>query len=257
MKLARGGSKAVAGVAAATVLVLLAAVVALQFAAPSRLTAPVEFSSLSDADGPVVAQLQPSVVRIVGSAAGCRELHKGTGFVVAPERLMTNAHVVAGVDAVAVESTVGRFDTQVVALDTNNDIAILAAPGLPAPPIEVESSPPPDGTDAIVLGYPEGGPYAAAAVRIRDLTDVRTQGGDGQRPADRHVYVIQGIIREGHSGSPLVNKSGNLVGVVFARAENDADTGFALPIGDLAQALSGAAELSSPVPTGSVQCGGR
>ena len=46
-------------------------------------------------------------------------------------------------------------------------------------------------------------------------------------------------------------------GVVFARAENDADTGFALPIGDLAQALSGAAELSSPVPTGSVQCGGR
>ena len=133
-------------------------------------------------DGPIPAQLHPSVLRINGVAPSCQKALEGSGFVVSPERVMTNAHVVAGTAAVTVESNGRALDAEVVLFDPAVDVAILAVPGLTAPPLAFSATPADSGDDAIVLGYPGGGPYTASAARIRETL---RSAGTGHLP-QRH-----------------------------------------------------------------------
>ena len=57
------------------------------------------------ANNPVVAATQPSVVKIRAIAPGCQKVLEGSGFVLSPDRVMTNAHVVAGANSVTVEAS--------------------------------------------------------------------------------------------------------------------------------------------------------
>ncbi|WP_420749985.1 MarP family serine protease [Rhodococcus sp. O3] len=201
-------------------------------------------------DSPVPLALHPSVLRINGIAPSCQKALEGSGFVVAPERVMTNAHVVAGTTAVTVETEDGPLEAEVVLFDPAVDVAILAVPGLTADPLVFAEDLAESGTSAIVLGYPGGGPYTASAARVRE--SLQLQGPDIYRAGtvEREVYTVRGSIRQGNSGGPLVDEQGRVLGVVFGAAIDDTDTGFALTAEEVSRQLALAGASFTAVETG-------
>src|ERR1700738_724055 len=133
---------------------------------------PVDAPDANLAGSAVVAQVLPSLVKIRGLANGCQKVLEGSGFVVSPNRVMSNAHVVAGANSVTVESNGTSHDAQVVSYDPNADISILDVPNLSAPALKFAEGEGKSGTDALVLGYPGGGPFVATPARIRDVIQV-------------------------------------------------------------------------------------
>lgn len=199
---------------------------------------------------PVALDLHPSVLRINGIAPACQRALEGSGFVVAPERVMTNAHVVAGTSAVSVQTLGGALDAEVVLFDPAVDVAILSVPGLDVAPLEFAPAPADSGQDALVLGYPGGGPYTASAARIRETLDL--QGPDIYRSGtvEREVYTVRGSIRQGNSGGPLVDEQGRVLGVVFGAAVDNSDTGFVLTAAEVSGQLALADDSFAAVATG-------
>lgn len=176
----------------------------------------------------VVAAVQPSVVKIRGVAPGCQKVLEGTGFVVGPQHVMSNAHVVAGSDSVTVESAGQTYDAVVVSYDPNADISMLFVPNLPAQTLEFAPEAAATGTDALVLGYPGGGDFAATPARIREIIELNGPDIYRTTTVNREVYTIRGTVRQGNSGGPLINGNGEVLGVVFGAAVDDTDTGFVL-----------------------------
>lgn len=202
------------------------------------------------ADSAVVATVRPSVVKIRGVAPGCQKVLEGTGFVVAPNRVMSNAHVVAGSDSVTVESDGQTYDATVVSYDPNADISILDVPNLPAQPLQFVDTPAATGTDVLVLGYPGGGDFAATPARIREIIELNGPDIYRTTTVTREVYTIRGTVRQGNSGGPLINRSGQVVGVVFGAAVDDNDTGFVLTAKEVSRQLD-KINSTQRVPTGS------
>jgi S1-C subfamily serine protease len=165
----------------------------------------------------VVQDIRPSIVKIHGS-----------GFVIAPQRVLTNAHVVAGTDQVAVEVKDGQLDAHVVYYNSDVDLAILAVPDLTAPPLHFDGNPARTGQDSIVLGYPLDGDYTASAGRIRNRINLPGPNIYDDRTENRDVYTVYAQVRSGNSGGPLVETNGEVLGVVFGAAVDDPNTGFAL-----------------------------
>ena len=200
---------------------------------------------------PVAAAAAPGVVRVGGVAEECSRGQEGTGWVVAPERVVTNAHVVAGVDAPRVQVT-GTGDLlagEVVLFDPARDLAVVAVPGLAAPPLPLGD----DlgrGDDAVVVGFPLNGSYSAAPARVRQVLDARGEDIYGRQTVVREVYSLFTRVQPGNSGGPVLDPSGPVVGVVFARSLDDDDTGYALTMAEAAPVLQAAATLSRPVDTG-------
>jgi len=199
---------------------------------------------------PVVQQVRASVVKVRGRAPSCSRALEGTGFVVAPERVMTNAHVVAGTDQVSIEVGRGQLEAVVVHYDAAKDIAVLAVPGLTAEPLPFATEPARSGDDAIVLGYPLDGPYTASAARIRDRITLRGPDIYDDRTVQREVYTVRALVRSGNSGGPMVDPQGRVLGVVFGAAVDDPDTGFVLTAEEVAQEVRQAAQLDRRVATG-------
>ncbi|OBJ84390.1 acid resistance serine protease MarP [Mycobacterium asiaticum] len=191
------------------------------------------------ANNPVVAAAAPSVVKIRSLAPSCQKVLEGSGFVISPERVMTNAHVVAGSSSVSIQSSGKQFDATVVSYDPAVDIAILAVPGLPSAPLVFDDTPAKTGTDVVVLGYPGGGNFTATPARIREA--IKLSGPDIYRspqPVTRDVYTIRANVEQGDSGGPLIDLDGRVLGVVFGAAVDDADTGFVLTAEEVAGQLS-------------------
>lgn len=201
---------------------------------------------------PVVQQLHESVLKISGVAPSCQKALEGSGFVVAPEMVMTNAHVVAGTDGITVDSLGTVLDAEVVLFDPEEDVAILRVPGLQAPVLNFVDNPATSGESAIVLGYPGGGPYTASPARVREVLNL--SGPDIYRTGtvERQVYTVRGTVRQGNSGGPLVSENGQILGLVFGAAVDDPDTGFVLTADEIADELQ--QSLSSPVPVGTGAC---
>ncbi|RLP29703.1 MarP family serine protease [Nocardia seriolae] len=200
---------------------------------------------------PVAQQLQSSVLRIRGIAPSCQRQLEGSGFVVAPERVMTNAHVVAGTNSVGVDTARGTLPATVVLFDSSKDVAILAVPGLNTQPLELAPADATSGERSIVLGYPGGGRYTASAARVRETLNLK--GPNIYRDADvkREVYTIRGQVRAGNSGGPLVDTDGRILGVVFGAAVTDEDTGYVLTLDEVRPELDAAASKTTAVGTGS------
>ncbi|MFD6353242.1 MarP family serine protease [Nocardia tengchongensis] len=200
---------------------------------------------------PIAQQLQGSVLRIRGIAPSCQRQLEGSGFVVAPERVMTNAHVVAGTNSVSVDTARGPLTATVVLFDSNKDVAILAVPGLTAQPLALAPSDASSGESSIVLGYPGGGRYTASAARVRETLNLK--GPNIYRDSDvkREVYTIRGQVRAGNSGGPLVDTDGRILGVVFGAAVTDDDTGYVLTLDEVKPELDSASSQSNAVGTGS------
>lgn len=200
---------------------------------------------------PEVRQAAGSVIQITGRAAACERVITGSGFVVAPERVMTNAHVVAGVREPVVTFPDGQpLSAGVVAFDPDTDLAILMVPGLELPALVVAADPPVGGAEAVVVGYPNNGPLRSEAVRVRDLHQLLGRDIYDAGSVARDVVAMRGRIQPGNSGGPLISADGVVQGVVFAASLTDPDTGYALAPSEFADVVQGAAEATEPVPTG-------
>lgn len=206
------------------------------------------------ADSLVVSKSRPSVVKIRGVATACQKVLEGTGFVIAPNRVMSNAHVVAGSESVTVESEGKKYDATVVSYDPNADISILDVPNLPLQPLVFADEPAKSGTDAVVLGYPGGGEFAATPARVREIIELSGPDIYKTTTVNREVYTIRGPVRQGNSGGPMINRAGQVIGVVFGAAVDDNDTGFVLTTDEVARQLAKIGN-TAPVPTGACVSG--
>ncbi|WP_034089589.1 MarP family serine protease [Streptacidiphilus albus] len=174
-----------------------------------------------------VVQARKSIVKVVGTAPSCGKVIEGSGFVYAPHRVMTNAHVVGGVSDPTVQLGGRTYDATVVLYDWQRDIAVLDVPGLNAPVLEFAGGAQ-DSAGAIVAGFPENGPFNVQAARVRQ--QLNAQGPDiyHRGTVTREVYSIRSTVRQGNSGGPLLTPGGEVYGVVFAKSLDDAQTGYAL-----------------------------
>jgi S1-C subfamily serine protease len=202
-------------------------------------------------NSPVVRHARASVLKIRGRARSCSRALEGTGFVVAPQRVITNAHVVAGTDRVQVETMDGTLDATVVSYNPETDVAVLKVPGLRAPVLPLASKPATSGLSGLVLGYPLDGPYTASAARVRDRIHLRGPDIYNTSTVVRNVYTVRAVVRSGNSGGPLLDGSGQVLGLVFGAAVDNDETGFALAEDEIADDVAAAPNRNVEVPTGS------
>ncbi len=180
------------------------------------------------ANDAVVVGAAHSVVKVTSTAYSCMKIMTGSGFVVAKERVMTNAHVVAGADSFTVSVDGQELDATVITYDPNADIAVLGVPGLAAPPLDFSHEVAWRGTDAVVLGYPGGGPFAAYPARVSEVIELNGPDIYRTTTVTRVVYTIRGTVVQGDSGGPLIDRNGRVLGMNFAAAVHDPETGFVL-----------------------------
>lgn len=205
---------------------------------------------------PAVQAALGSVVKITGVAAACRQGQEGSGFVVAPGRVVTNAHVVAGLGeaSVRVRGTGPALRGRVVVFDPQRDLAVLAVTDLAAPALtqgprlEREAL-------AVVAGFPLDGPLRVDPARVRQRLTATGADIYGAPGVTREIYSLYTHVEPGNSGGPLLDAQGRLVGVVFAKSLDDDATGYALTLQEAGPVLDAAASASVPVPTGSCQVG--
>lgn len=197
-----------------------------------------------------------SIVKVSADAAPCGSGSEGSGWVAAPQRVITNAHVVAGATSVSVQSRgVGAtLAARVVAYDPRLDLAVLAVPGLDAAPLKLAGSLP-DGASAVVAGFPLNGPYALDAARVSQTMDAAGADIYGRPGVNRQVYVIRAHIQPGNSGGPLLTPTGEVAGTVFGRGALTPGIGYVLTNAATASLVSGAATASGTVSTQSCLVG--
>ncbi|MET9928596.1 MULTISPECIES: MarP family serine protease [unclassified Streptomyces] len=179
---------------------------------------------------PVAARAKKSIVKVVGTAPSCGKVLEGTGFVFSDRRVMTNAHVVGGVNEPTVQiGGEGRlYDAKVVLYDWQRDIAVLDVPDLKATPLEFTDDDARTGDSAIVAGFPENGAYDVRSARVRARIDANGPDIYQRGTVLRDVYSLYATVRQGNSGGPLLTPDGKVYGVVFAKSLDDPDTGYAL-----------------------------
>jgi S1-C subfamily serine protease len=199
---------------------------------------------------PIVGAVDDSVVKVSGIAPSCSRQIDGSGFVYAPERVMTNAHVLAGVSDPVVHAGGEEYDATPVFVDQEVDIAVLAVPGLPEQALPFAQEPAGTGADAIIMGFPGGGPFYVGAARVRDRGEISGPDFRNTHTVLRDVYALNGIVRAGNSGGPLFATDGSVLGVVFASAIDDPNTGYALTALQVSDAARAGANATAEVGTG-------
>ncbi|MCW2822759.1 MAG: peptidase and chymotrypsin/Hap, partial [Marmoricola sp.] len=162
---------------------------------------------------------------------------EGTGFLYAPDKLMTNAHVVAGVTEPMVQVGKRAVEGTVVYYNPDVDVAVIDVPGLEGPTIRFDLGGK-ERQQGAVLGFPQDGPFNAQRVRIRSDQRLRSPDIYGNGTVTRHVFSLRGLIRPGNSGGPVVSTGGRVLGVVFAASVSDRDTGYALTADQVRQAAA-------------------
>jgi len=193
---------------------------------------------------------RPSIVKIEGTAPSCARQIEGSGFVVARHRVLTNAHVVAGVaPSPVVRTTHGRaLHARVVLYDPLRDVAVLYVPGLHARPLSF-TGPAQSGENAIVAGYPLNRSFTANAARIGGTEAARSPDIYQNTVVTREIYSIKAKVRPGNSGGPLLAPDGQVYGVVFAAAVSVKDTGYALTANEVQRDVQAAKNKVAPVST--------
>jgi S1-C subfamily serine protease len=226
---------------------------------------PPVFAQLAPASaGPVPlpgsAQLQQAVARDGASTVkifgyGCGQIQAGSGFVVAPGVVVTNAHVVAGIGHPMVQDGSGLHQTSVIFFDQSYDLAVMRVDGLTERPLQLDPVQVSRGVQAAVLGYPGGGAFTAVPAGV--LAEFEAQGRDiyGQGLTLRNVYEIQALVRPGNSGGPLVQPDGDVIGVVFSRSTTNDDIGYVLTSPEVLSRVIQAESASRAMGTGACVAG--
>ena len=198
---------------------------------------PVEEPDSGPLAAPEIRAAKRSIVKVEGAAESCRKALEGTGFVYADERVMTNAHVVAGVTepTVSVAGTEAKLPGRVVLFDEDRDVAVIYVPGLDAPALDFDTT----GNrrdSAVVAGFPLNGPYHLEKARIREEINARGPDIYNTGVVERNVFSIFARIEPGNSGGPLLSPKGKVYGLIFAKSVQDSQTGYALTAAEIADA---------------------
>ncbi|TDQ55361.1 MarP family serine protease [Actinorugispora endophytica] len=224
---------------------------------------PQVFSGLGSSEPAEVAEPDPSalsteelrvagqsVVKVLGTAPSCQRRVEGTGFVYAHERVMTNAHVVAGVEEELriLTRTGEQLAATVVLYDPQQDLAVLEVPGLDLAPLEFEQDAE-KGDDAVVAGFPRNNGFTVVPARVR--AEQTAQGPDfyHSQQVSRQIYQVRAVVRPGNSGGPLLSPQGTVYGVVFAAATNEDETGYVLTAEEVQANARTGADATTPVST--------
>ncbi len=197
---------------------------------------------------PDVERAADSVLKIRGTNE-CGRGVEGSGFLYSEDRLMTNAHVVAGIEDPEVMLGEDSVDADVVYYNPDIDVAVLALDSGDLPTLAFDRTA--EAQDGVaVLGYPQDGPYAVEPARIRSEQRLRSPNIYGDGAVIREVFSLRGRILPGNSGGPIVSSAGDVVGVVFAASVTDPETGYALTADQVAQGAAAGVTSSSAVDTG-------
>ncbi|GAA2117584.1 MarP family serine protease [Kocuria atrinae] len=200
-------------------------------------------------DSNAVETAGQSVVQVYGTADQCAQNQTGSGFVAASGLVVTNAHVVAGVDQPVVQTRDGRvYQAHAVQYDDASDLAVLYAPDLPEPPLSLSNSVE-RGQQVSFAGYPLGGPYTVRPATIQGEAFAPVQNVTTGDTLSRSIIQIAGRVEQGNSGGPLLDANGHVVGVIFAKAV-EGEAGYAIPMEQVSNILEAAAGSTAPISTG-------
>ncbi|MEZ0106182.1 S1-C subfamily serine protease [Catenulispora sp. EB89] len=200
-------------------------------------------------NSPVIGTDRASIVKIRGQAPSCGKDIEGSGFVYAPGKVMTNAHVVGGTRSLVVRQSNGRqYAATVVLFDPKRDIAVLDVPSLKASPLNFDLTGKANDS-SLVVGYPEDGPFTVDAARIRE--QITATGADiySNGNVRRQVFALYAQVQQGNSGGPLLSTDGKVLGVVFAKSLEDKNTGYALTAQEVSSDAAAGAATDVPVNT--------
>jgi S1-C subfamily serine protease len=215
----------------------------------------VEPPDLTAIDAPAVIAALDSVVKVEGTAPECSTRLTGSGFVVGQDLIITNAHVVAGVEnpTVRVKGKGKAFEGIVVYFDPALDVAVIRTKDFPSVALRI-SEPLSRGDNAAVAGFPGGGPLALIPARVRSVIDSVGTDIYGDEQVTREIYAVSADIKQGDSGAPMFALDGTVAGLVFASSATDAQTGYALTAKEFMVGVEIASTATQAVDTG--ECSG-
>lgn len=221
------------------------------FAGLPRLTEPVDLPS-GRAPRRAIEAGRASTVRVVLEACGGIQL--GSGWVIDPDSVVTNAHVVAGGRDVTIQQLNGSdLRGRVVLFDPETDIAIVHVSGtLDGLPLPLEDTIQERGTPGATLGYPgdAGGEFDPQPAAVQASYEATGRDIYGRRLVTRMVYELRSSVRQGDSGGPFVLPDGRVAGVVFAASTTDDAVGYALTGAEVSDEIDRGSPRSEPVSTG-------
>jgi S1-C subfamily serine protease len=196
------------------------------------------------------AKVLKSVVRITGNGYECGQGMTGTGFVIATDRILTNASVVAGVKRPVVEEPDGQVLVgRVVFFDADANIAIIALEGLNAEPLK-EGIMATAGETTVIVAHPLGGPAAITSARVQSVRTFNSPNIYGSGGSPRELYTLSSKMESGDSGAPVLTRDGDFVGIVFARAKDQEHVAYAMTLTELRPAIEKVSALTKTVSSG-------
>lgn len=185
------------------------------------------------------------------TAATCQFQSTGSGFAIAPEYVVTNAHVIAGAGAIRVRTEGGPLlDATAVFLDPELDVAVLWVADLHVPPLRFAAADPGRGAVGATLGYPHGGPLVIEPAAIAGAYTARGLDIYGEHRVSRSILELRAVVDRGDSGGPLILADGSVGGVVFAEARTNENVGYALTATSVARAIGPSVGRTGEVDTG-------
>jgi S1-C subfamily serine protease len=188
-------------------------------------------------------------VKVIASGCG-GGAEAGSAWPLAAGYFVTNAHVVAGSGSVEIDTpNGGRHAARVVLFDPNTDLAILHSPGLDLRPLVLVNSNPPRGTGGAVIGYPGGGAEQVVAAAVSGTESARGYNIYGDTLVTREIEVLSARVIPGNSGGPIVNDTGQIIGVVFAASTTQTNVGYALTIPQVLPDLQAGEHRTTAVST--------
>lgn len=210
---------------------------------------------LTSIDAPAVIAALDSVVKVEGTAPECSTRLTGSGFVVGADLVITNAHVVAGVEkpTVRVKGKGKAFEGTIVYFDPALDVALIRTKDFPSVALQI-SDPLKRGDDTVIAGFPGGGPLILIPGRVRSVSESKGIDIYGKVPVTREIYSLSADIQQGDSGAPMFAIDGTVAGLVFASSATDAQTGYALTATEFMVGVESARTATKAVDTG--ECSG-
>jgi len=213
---------------------------------PPQLVSPVPTPTTGQASA-IAAGAEGSTVKVIGGACGVAQ--EGTAFVVKPGVVLTNAHVIAGERSPGIVVNGVLFPATPIFFDPNLDIALLRTSAPLGKPLTIDSSRVGRGTQGAIVGYPQNGPLTVTPAAVATKLSAASRNIYNQGLVTKEVYEVDGVVLPGNSGSPLVARNGEVIGVIFSRSTTSSNVGYALTSPEVLSEVLAAENRTAPVDT--------